>query len=294
MSYLHGYEPEEIERLENQANYLQDSIYEDVDFSNRKSLLEIGCGTGAQGRVILEKYSELKYTGIDISTIQINKASKVFENLELKNRSVFKQIIKNKFPSEKNQFDSAFICWVLEHAENPIQVIKETHRVLQKNAVLYATEVYNRSFFLSTITPSILQYWNRYNEFQVSSGGNPNIGIELGKILSNCGFRNISTKPIFIHVDKRDKKERLEALVYWRNLLLSAKQNLLTDNIIDQELLANFITERILVPKIFLCLAFCNSSSSPGIGFIICTPLLSSASPLSTLRNGTTRLTFHR
>ena len=70
MSYLHGYKAEEHERLENQANYLQEAIHETVDFSNRKSLLEIGCGTGAQGRVILEKFSELKYTGIDISTIQ--------------------------------------------------------------------------------------------------------------------------------------------------------------------------------------------------------------------------------
>ena len=240
MSYLHGYEPDEIERLENQANYLQDSIHEVVDFSNRKSLLEIGCGTGAQGRVILEKFSELKYTGIDISKIQIKKASKIFETTKHKKRTSFKQIIQNKFPSEKNQFDSAFICWVLEHAKNPTQVIEETYRVLQKNAILYVTEVYNRSFFLNTITPSILEYWNRYNEFQVKSGGNPNIGIELGQILSNCGFKNISTKPLIIHVDKRNKKERLEALEYWRNLLLSAKKNLLTNNLIDQKLLVNF------------------------------------------------------
>ena len=240
MSYLHGYKAEEHERLENQANYLQEAIHETVDFSNRKSLLEIGCGTGAQGRVILEKFSELKYTGIDISTIQINKASKIFESIELKKRTSFKQITQNKFPLENNRFDSAFICWVLEHAKNPTQVIKETHRVLQKNAVLYVTEVYNRSFFLNTITPSILQYWNCYNEYQINNGGNPNIGIELGQIISNCGFKNISTKPLIIHVDKRNKKERFEALEYWRNLLLSAKQNLLTNNLIDQKLLANF------------------------------------------------------
>ena len=240
MSYLHGYKPEEQKRLENQANYLQEAIHEAVDFSNRKSLLEIGCGTGAQGRVIIEKYTALKYTGIDISKIQINKASKIFETIELKKRTLFKQITQNTFPLENNQFDSAFICWVLEHAKNPTQVIKETHRVLQKNAVLYVTEVYNRSFFLNTITPSILQYWKRYNQYQTRNGGNPNIGIELGKILSSCGFRNISTKPLIIHVDKRNKKERFEALEYWRNLLLSAKQKLLTNKLIDEQLLSNF------------------------------------------------------
>ena len=240
MNYLHGYNSLEQKRLENQANYLQESIHKGVDFSNRKNLLEIGCGTGAQGQIILEKYPTLNYTGIDISKKQINKALENFKTREDGNLMCFKQITQNKFPCKNNHFDSAFICWVLEHTKDPRQLIKETHRVLQKNAVLYVTEVYNRSFYLSTITPSILQYWKQYNQYQVSAGGNPNIGIELGKILNNCGFKKISTKPLIIHVDKRNNIEKSKALEYWKNLLLSAKNNLLENKLIDEKLLANF------------------------------------------------------
>ena len=52
--------------------------------------------------------------------------------------------------------------------------------------------------------------------------------------------------------------------------------------------------ERILVPKIRLALALSSSAASSGIGFISWTPWLSAARPLSTFRNGTTRLVFHR
>ena len=44
-------------------------------FSAGANILEIGCGTGQQGRVIIEKYTALKYTGIDISKIQIKDYS---------------------------------------------------------------------------------------------------------------------------------------------------------------------------------------------------------------------------
>ena len=54
------------------------------------------------------------------------------------------------------------------------------------------------------------------------------------------------------------------------------------------------MTERILVPKIPFATARFNSASSSGIGFITCTPSLSSASPLSTFKNGTTRFFVQR
>ncbi len=52
--------------------------------------------------------------------------------------------------------------------------------------------------------------------------------------------------------------------------------------------LACLMTERSLVPKMPLDFAFTSSASSVGMGFISCTPLASSARPLSIFRNGTT------
>ena len=50
----------------------------------------------------------------------------------------------------------------------------------------------------------------------------------------------------------------------------------------------------IFVPNTPLLAARASSESSPGMGFINCTPFASSARPLSTFRNGTTCFTDQR
>ena len=54
------------------------------------------------------------------------------------------------------------------------------------------------------------------------------------------------------------------------------------------------MTERIFVPKTPFSFARASSESSSGIGFITWAPSASAASPLSTLRNGTTFFSSHR
>jgi len=72
--YLHGFSPEEQERLYQQARFLESKIYETVDFSKAKTLLEIGCGVGAQTEILLERFPSLYIQGVDASPIQLEKA----------------------------------------------------------------------------------------------------------------------------------------------------------------------------------------------------------------------------
>ena len=240
MDYLHGYKNEEQDRLEKQASFLQESIFKNVTLDNYSNLLELGCGTGAQSKIILKRYPKIKITGLDISSLQIQKAKNNFSNNSYANRINFKKISINKIPFDQQTFDAAFICWVLEHSSNPEATLKEVYRVLQKNAVIYISEVFNQSFYLSTITPSIKEYWNKFNQLQQHQNGHPNIGIELGSLLKTCGFNNIKTTPLIIHVDNSDAQKRMKALNYWKELLLSGKESLLENKLIDNNLVANF------------------------------------------------------
>ena len=51
--YIHGYLDEEQERLRHQALVIENPIYDFIDFSGVKKLLEIGSGVGATGVVVL-------------------------------------------------------------------------------------------------------------------------------------------------------------------------------------------------------------------------------------------------
>jgi len=53
-------------------------------------------------------------------------------------------------------------------------------------------------------------------------------------------------------------------------------------------------TERILVPKMRMVLAFSSSAPSSGIGFMSCTPSFAPTRPLSTFKKGTMRFTSQR
>ncbi len=69
--YLHGYDTEEQDRLYRQARFLEQIVYDGVDLSMVKHLLEVGTGVGAQSEILLRRFPDLKLTGIDFSKDQL-------------------------------------------------------------------------------------------------------------------------------------------------------------------------------------------------------------------------------
>ena len=72
--YLHGFTEEERYRLYDQARFLENKIFQSIDFSACKSVLEVGCGVGAQTEILLRRYPDLKVQGIDFSESQLAQA----------------------------------------------------------------------------------------------------------------------------------------------------------------------------------------------------------------------------
>src|SRR5262245_58065774 len=72
--YLHGYSHEEQARLIKQAEFLEFSVYEHLDLSRVRKLLEVGCGVGAQTRIVCRRFPHLHITGVDGEPAQIQAA----------------------------------------------------------------------------------------------------------------------------------------------------------------------------------------------------------------------------
>lgn len=51
--YLHGFSKTEQDRLREQAVFSEQTIYRDIDFSESKNIIEVGCGVGAQTEILL-------------------------------------------------------------------------------------------------------------------------------------------------------------------------------------------------------------------------------------------------
>ena len=235
--YLHGFTAEEQERLYRQARVVEHRVHDRLPYRRCKNLLEVGCGVGAQTEVLLRHFPELHVTGLDRSETnlgaaraRLNAQSWATDRHEL----VLGDAGSMEFEAER--FDSAFLCWILEHVADPALVLSETRRVLRAGSPIVVTEVQNASFFLEPYSPQTLSYWMAFNDYQLEVGGDPFVGAKLGNLLQAVGFREVQTEVKTIHLDNRWPGERAEFLEYWSDLLLSGAPGLVSAGKVSREL----------------------------------------------------------
>jgi ubiquinone/menaquinone biosynthesis C-methylase UbiE len=234
--YLHGHSETERERLHRQARFLEPMVHVSLPYRRRRKLLEVGAGVGAQTEILLRHFPEISVTGIEINDEQLAEASRFLATVPwAKDRYT---LVKGdasqlEFPSES--FDSAFLCWVLEHVGEPARVLSEVRRVLVPGSPVVCTEVLNATFFVDPYSPETLRYWTAFNEQQLELGGDPFVGAKLGNLLQSVGFRDVTTEVRTFHLDNRNPGERAEMLAYWSELLLSGAPGLLATNKVTQE-----------------------------------------------------------
>lgn len=240
LPYLHGYSPIEQDRLRRQAEFAEHTVYRNVDLSEAQQLLEVGCGVGAQTAILLRRFPQLKITGIDLNEKQLAAAQKSLKDLSYaKGRFKIKKMDAQNMNFEAKSFDAAFLCWILEHVPDPLQILNEVRRVLRPGGAVYITEVVNSSFFLDPYSPNLWKYWMAFNDYQYDGAGDPFVGAKLGNFLSAVGFQKIQTEVITWHLDNRQPEKRRKIIEYWSELLMSAadqlvKANYVTQDVVDQ------------------------------------------------------------
>lgn len=236
--YLHGFSNEEQNRLGEQARFGEHSIYRNINIEGNSKVLEIGCGTGAQSEILLRRYPEISLTGLDLSEKQLEVAKKNLQSLTIaKDRYELFQMNGEDLRFPENSYDVVFICWFLEHVPHPERVLSEARRVLRPGGKIFCTEVMNSSFFLEPYSPNIWKYWMAFNDFQYENSGDPFIGAKLGNLSARAGFNNIKTEVITWHYDNREPSKRMNSILFWKDLLMSASDLLLKSKAIDQKTL---------------------------------------------------------
>lgn len=226
--YLHGFTQAEQDRLYRQARFVEQRVHDRLPFWRCRRLVEIGCGVGAQTEILLRHFPELQITGVDSSETNLARAREHLSDLAWADgRYELVHTDATGLPFEADEFDSAFLCWILEHVGDPLRVLSEARRALRVGAPIVVTEVQNASFFVDPYSPNTMAYWLAFNDHQLEIGGDPFVGAKLGNLLQAVGFRDITTDVRTVHLDNRAPGERAEFLDYWTELLLSGAPGLL-------------------------------------------------------------------
>lgn len=242
--YLHGFSAEEQDRLYRQARFAEQTIFSSIDFSQQQRLLEVGVGVGAQTEIMLRRFPKLKVVGIDRSERQLAQADSLLAKTPVaKGRYELKIMDAAAMDFEKDEFDAAFLCWILEHADEPSRILSEVRRVLTSGSPVVINEVMNSSFFLDPYSPNTWKYWMAYNDFQLENGGDPFVGAKLGNLLQQQGFDRIETEIKVWHLDNRHPAQRREIINFWTELLLSAAEQLVEAKRVTSEVVAGMKEE---------------------------------------------------
>jgi ubiquinone/menaquinone biosynthesis C-methylase UbiE len=198
--YVHGYSERETERLHDQANTLAELLHYDTVYTPGARVLEAGCGTGAQTVHLAQKSPGASFISVDISNESLNIAQKRINKLGISNVEFIQSDIF-KLPFEYKSFDNIFICFVLEHLNDPVSALKRLKKYLKTNGTITVIEGDHGSYYCHPGSSSADKAVQCLIDIQKSMGGNSLIGRELYPLLRESGFNKIKVLPRIVYVD---------------------------------------------------------------------------------------------
>jgi ubiquinone/menaquinone biosynthesis C-methylase UbiE len=199
-AYVHGYDPTENIRLQDQARTLVELLHSDTSYPAGSLVLEAGCGVGAQTVTLARNSPKALITSIDIAEASVAEArSKVVEaglaNVRLQQADIF------DLPFEPDSFDHVFVCFVLEHLSRPIEALRALKSIVKPGGTITVIEGdHGSAYFYPDSTAARLAIQCQV-ELQRRAGGNAMIGRELYPLLNRAGYNSVRVSPRMVYVD---------------------------------------------------------------------------------------------
>ncbi len=199
-TYVHGYDLRERVRLHDQASTLTELLHADTAYPERASVLEAGCGVGAQTITLARNSPKASITSIDISGSSLAEARKSVREAGIENVTFAQADIFN-LPFAAESFDHVFVCFVLEHLDRPAEALLALKNVLKRGGTLTVIEGDHGSTYFYPDSEPAHRVIRCLVELQRQAGGNALIGRALYPLLVKCGFSGITVTPRLVYVD---------------------------------------------------------------------------------------------
>jgi len=199
-NYVHGYSQREEERLRDQAGALTDLLHHGTIYSRGETVLEAGCGVGAQTVILAGNSPETRFTSVDISAESLGQAKEKVATRGFTNISFQVQDMNNlSFPDET--FDHVFVCFVLEHLPDPGLALSELKRVLRPGGTITIIEGDHGSAYFHPDSDAARRAIQCLIDLQAASGGDSLIGRRLYPLIAEAGFQDVYVTPRMVYVD---------------------------------------------------------------------------------------------
>lgn len=199
-TYVHGYQPRENERLQDQAGTLVDLLHFDTAYPRGSTVLEAGCGVGAQTVTLVQRSPDARFTSVDLSADSIAEAKRRADwagltNVEFRQGDIF------DLPFSTESFDHVFVCFVLEHLSRPVEALAVLNRLLRPGGTITAIEGDHGSTYFYPDSAAAHAAIQCQVKLQKETGGNALIGRQLYPLMVEAGFDAVRVSPRMVYVD---------------------------------------------------------------------------------------------
>src|SRR5688572_19176675 len=185
--YVHGYHSKESQRLRDQAWSVVDLLHSDTVYPAGSTVLEVGCGTGAQTVTLARNSPGARITSLDMSAASLEEAEARTKaaglgNVEFRQGDIF------ALPFGQESFDHVFVCFVLEHLSRPLEALNVLKGVLKPGGTITVFEGDHGSTYFHPDSAAAYEAIRCQVELQRRAGGNANIGRQVYPLLVSAGF----------------------------------------------------------------------------------------------------------
>jgi ubiquinone/menaquinone biosynthesis C-methylase UbiE len=198
--YVHGYDPREHERLLDQAGALVELLHHDTAYPAGSTVLEAGCGVGAQTVTLARHSPDARITSVDISPASLAQARRRAEAAGVTNVA-FLEADLFALPFAPGSFDHLFVCFVLEHLPDPVGALVTLGALVRPGGSVTVIEGDHGSAYFHPASAAADAAIECLVELQRRAGGNALIGREVYPLLVEAGFEDVQVTARTVYVD---------------------------------------------------------------------------------------------
>ena len=198
--YVHGYTDRESARLVDQATTLTEFLHAGTIFPSGCSVLEAGCGVGAQTVTLAKNSPDARIISVDISDESLRVAAERVKSAGVTNVNLEKADIFD-LPFQRATFDHAFVCFVLEHLSEPHEALSRLRTVVKPGGTITVIEGDHGSTCFHPDSVCARRAIHCLIDLQARAGGDSLIGRRLYPILVAAGLRDVQVVPKLVYVD---------------------------------------------------------------------------------------------
>merc|ERR1712176_168920 len=198
-------------------------ILKNAGLRNGATLADVGCGTGAISITLTQELPETKIIGIDSNDSLLDKGRALSDRLGLASRLTFLRNDVGKIALQTSSVDFAYSRLVMQHVEQPVDVIREMKRTVKPGGKVFVMDIDDSFVALHPTLQGVPSMMDEVAQHQKENGGDRFIGQKLFHMFKLLDLENVKVHLIPYSCHDVSPEEYFQIIYSFRKMILEKR-----------------------------------------------------------------------